>query len=114
MGNICQGNCDGDAALDDDDACPCNTQIQFTDFRNIQPIPMGENSYQQPDPVWEFKNEGKEIQQKLNSAPGIAIGSDQLGGVDFEGTFFVATQNDDDWIGVIFSFQVHISLSSYH
>ena len=110
MGNVCQDNCDGDAALDADDACSCNAQIQFTDFRNIQPIPMGENSYQQPDPVWEFKNEGKEIQQKLNSAPGIAIGSAKLAGLDFEGTFYVGPHSplDNDFIGIIFSFQVGI------
>ena len=65
----------------------------------------------QPPPVWEFRNGGKEIQQKVNSAPGVAIGSDQLGGVDFEGTFFVADRIDDDWIGVIFSFQVSIFLT---
>ena len=108
MGNICQGNCDGDAALDDDDACPCNAKIHAKDFRNIQSIAMGANAYSQPQPEWEFKDEGKEIQQKINSAPGVAIGSDQLGGVDFEGTFYVATHSDDDWIGAIFSFQVSI------
>ena len=75
---------------------------------------MGNNLDNQEAPVWEFRDEGKEIQQKLNSAPGIAIGSDQLGAVDYEGTFFVATHNDNDWIGAIFSFQVHIYLSSYH
>ena len=110
MGNVCQDNCDGDAALDADDACSCNAQIQFTDFRNIQPIPMGDNPWGQPDPVWEFKNGGKEIQQKVNSAPGVAIGSDKLGGVDYEGTFYVADQSDNDWIGAIFSFQVSLCL----
>ena len=72
---------------------------------------MGDNPWNQPDPVWEFKNGGKEIQQKINSAPGVAIGSDQLGGVDFEGTFFVADRGDNDYIGVVFSFQVSICLT---
>ena len=36
---------------------------------------------------------------------------DKLGGVDFERTFYVATQSDNDWIGAIFSFQVSICLT---
>ena len=50
-------------------------------------------------------NEGAEIQQTLNSDPGMAIGRDRLGGVDFEGTFFVNTHTDDDYVGFVFSYQ---------
>ena len=76
----------------------------------------------QPAPQWEFRNEGKEILQKTNSAPGIAIGSTQvadhyhltqvthpqMAGMDFEGTFYVGPHEllDNDFIGFIFSFQV--------
>ena len=74
----------------------------------------------QPAPQWEFRNEGKEILQKTNSAPGIAIGStqvtsclclkhfSQMAGMDFEGTFYVGPHEllDNDFIGFIFSFQV--------
>merc|ERR1712180_221323 len=76
-----------------------NANIQYTDFRTIQPISMGENSYGQAQPIWEFRNEGKEILQKLNSAPGVAIGADKLSGVDFQGTLYVSTKNTgNDWI----------------
>ena len=71
---------------------------------------MGENVYGQNHPVWEFKNEGKEIHQNINSAPGIAIGNAKLSSVDFEGTMFVANNWDYDYIGVIFSYQVFKSL----
>ena len=37
---------------------------------------------------------------------GIAIGADRLESVEFEGTIFVNTLSDNDWIGSIFSFQV--------
>merc|ERR1712180_498402 len=85
-----------------------NANIQYTDFRTIQPISMGENSYGQAQPIWEFRNEGKEILQKLNSAPGVAIGADKLSGVDFQGTLYVSTKNtDNDWI---FFYQNFINL----
>ena len=73
---------------------------------------MGENAWGQPQPQWEFRNDGKEILQKINSAPGIAIGSAQLSAVDFEGTIFVACCSDNDWIGSIFSFQVMSDMNS--
>ena len=37
---------------------------------------------------------------------GIAIGADRLESVEFEGTIFVNTKSDNDWIGSVFSFQV--------
>jgi len=104
-GDVCQDDCDGDGNPDDTDVCPCNNFIAATDFRGIQNFSLGQNSYNQPQPVWEFRDDGREILQKINSAPGIAIGVARLGGVEFEGTIFVNTYTDDDWIGSIFSFQ---------
>ena len=91
IGDICYRNFDGDSLKDEFDICPRNAKIDRTDFRAIQPIAMGENSYNQAQPQWEFRDEGKEIKQLINSAPGIAIDKARLAGVDFEGTFYVAT-----------------------
>ena len=59
----------------------------------------------QPPPKWEFI--GNEIQQKLNSAPGVVVWGDNLyGGIVYEGTFQCSDGGDRDWIGSVFSFQV--------
>jgi hypothetical protein len=58
-----------------------------------------------PEPKWEFRDEGKEIWQGLNSRAAVAIGKDRLSAVDFSGTIFVETDNDDDFVGFVFSFQ---------
>jgi len=104
VGDACQDDCDGDSLLDHEDACPCNGDITWTDFRNPTVLPAGANTWGQPEPVWQFNNEGKEIVQEINSSPGIAVGPSRLGAVDFKGTIWVACC-DNDWVGAIFSFQ---------
>ena len=106
VGDACTDDCDGDTVIDELDVCPCNGDIVSTDFRAMQLIDMGENSYSQPHPVWELKNEGKEIHQLINSAPGIGIGNAKLTSVEFEGTIYIDCCSDDDWLGSIFSYQV--------
>lgn len=61
--------------------------------------PEGES---QQDPNWVITNEGAEILQTLNSDPGLAVGYESFGGVDFEGTLFVDSMIDDDYVGFIF------------
>ena len=105
-GDVCDNDCDGDGIHDNEDVCPCNNYIDKTDFRAIQSINLGDNSYDQPPPQWEFRDEGKEIYQVLNSDPGVAIGDAKFSGVEYEGTMFVDCCLDNDWIGAVFSFQV--------
>ena len=59
----------------------------------------------QLDPQWIVKNNGAEIHQTLNIDPGIAVGDTLFGGVDYKGTYYVAQNFDDDFIGFIFSLQ---------
>ena len=65
-GDVCENDCDGDSINDDEDACPCNNDIVRTDFRGLMPVPLSTSS----TAVWEFRDEGKEIVQKINSSPG--------------------------------------------
>ena len=82
------------------------------DFRAIQPIDLCDSGclHGSQQPFWEFRDEGKEIWQALNSNAGIAIGDAMLSGVEFEGTFYVTNTGDNDHVGVVFSFQVKRNL----
>jgi len=101
VGDVCENDCDGDSVMDDEDACPCNNDIVRTDFRGLMPVPLTTSS----NAVWEFRDEGKEIVQKINSSPEVAVGKTRLSAMEFEGTMFVTANWDDDWIGSVFSFQ---------
>ena len=79
--------------------------ISKTDFTNLETIALDPHGTSQTDPKWEVSNNGTEVKQSLNSDPGLAIGQDNLEGVDFEGTLFVNTLSDDDYLGFVFSYQ---------
>ena len=49
-------------------------------------------------------NNGAEITQDLNSDPGVIVGDQKVEDVDYDGTFFINTPVDDDYVGVIFSY----------
>ena len=104
-GDQCHNDNDGDGSNNVQDNCPSNSRVSATDFNNFQTIALDPHGTSQIDPNWVILNKGAEILQTENSDPGLAIGQDRLGGVDFEGTFFVNTQNDDDYVGFVFSYQ---------
>ena len=55
-------------------------------------------------PIWEFRDQGKEIYQEVNSAAAVAIGTARLSSVDFSG-LTLTDDSDNDFIGFVFSFQ---------
>ncbi|XP_022920799.2 cartilage oligomeric matrix protein [Onthophagus taurus] len=104
-GDACSGDNDGDGVPDLIDTCPNNTHIHRTDFSTYQTVVLDPEGEAQKDPNWIIYNRGAEIVQTINSDPGLAVGYDSIGSVDFEGTFFVDTEIDDDYVGFIFSYQ---------
>ena len=104
-GDICQKDFDVDGTDDQFDTCPNNSKIYSTDFRTYQTVVLDPHGDSQIDPNWVIYNKGAEIVQTMNSDPGLAVGFNRFGGVDFEGTFFVDTEIDDDYVGFIFSYQ---------
>ena len=60
---------------------------------------------QTASPMWEFRDQGMEIWQGLNTRASVAVGSDRLSSMDFSGTFFVDDDSDNDWVGFLFGFQ---------
>ncbi|XP_022191511.2 cartilage oligomeric matrix protein [Nilaparvata lugens] len=105
VGDVCQDDYDLDKVPNNLDNCPNNSKIFSTDFRTYQTVALDPEGDSQNDPNWEIYNKGAEIVQTLNSDPGLAVGYHSFGGVDFEGTFFVDTEIDDDYVGFVFSYQ---------
>jgi len=101
----CLNDIDNDGIDNILDNCPNNTMITRTDFRTFQKVPLDPLGSSQKDPVWVIKNDGAEITQTENSDPGLFFGRDVFGGVDFEGTFYIEDTRDDDYAGVVFSYQ---------
>ncbi|XP_058820775.1 cartilage oligomeric matrix protein isoform X2 [Topomyia yanbarensis] len=105
IGDICEEDFDLDLIPNYLDNCPNNSKIFATDFRTYQTVVLDPEGDSQIDPNWVIYNKGAEIVQTQNSDPGLAVGYDAFGGVDFEGTFFIDTEIDDDYVGFIFSYQ---------
>lgn len=105
VGDVCEDDYDHDGQPNYLDNCPNNSKIFSTDFRTYQTVVLDPEGESQIDPNWVIYNKGAEIVQTQNSDPGLAVGYHSFGGVDFEGTFFVDTEIDDDYVGFIFSYQ---------
>ncbi|XP_077298566.1 cartilage oligomeric matrix protein-like [Arctopsyche grandis] len=105
VGDRCENDFDVDEVPNHLDNCPNNSKIWSTDFRTYQTVVLDPEGESQIDPNWVIYNKGAEIVQTMNSDPGLAVGYDSFNGVDFEGTFFVDTDVDDDYVGFIFSYQ---------
>lgn len=105
IGDACENDYDNDNIIDSDDVCPENGEISKIDFSQYQVIDIDPSNFAQMDPYWVVLNNGRELIQTTNNDPGIALGKKYFSGVDFSVTMHVNTDDDDDYIGLIFGFQ---------
>ena len=107
--NSGQEDFDGDGQGDSCDSDSSSTPV--TTFAGIESVNMGKNSFDttvgQPEPEWEFRNGGREIYQKINSAPFAALRTEEFEGIDYEGTIFVDPSTaDNDFVGAVWGYKV--------
>lgn len=102
----CRDDFDGDGIPDRYDICPENRFISSTNFTRFHTVILDPNGSVQDDPNWIITDNGKQIEQTINSDPGLAVGDERFDDIDFLGTLFVADkQADDDFVGFIFGYQ---------
>ncbi|XP_048584178.1 cartilage oligomeric matrix protein-like isoform X2 [Nematostella vectensis] len=104
-GDECQGDFDADGIPDVKDACPSDRNMQKTNFRRLQTLVLDNNNDRRKWPEWHVDQKGTAVRQTKDCDPSIAVGHERFRGVDFNGTMYVDTRYDDDFIGLVFSFQ---------
>ncbi|XP_069988557.1 thrombospondin-1-like [Penaeus vannamei] len=105
-GDACKRDFDGDGVEDASDNCIRNPTVHKTDFRSLQTVSLDHDHYIFP-PEWVVNDNGTEIHQTKSTDPVLAVGPHNLGNVDYEGTLYVTDHSDDDYVGIVFSYQTN-------
>ncbi|KAJ8963401.1 hypothetical protein NQ318_018880 [Aromia moschata] len=105
VGDECDIDLDFDEVDDTRDVCRSNSLITDTDFSVYQSVELDPAVDLEYVPIWQVHNKGKELRQLITSNPELAVGKAQFLGVDFEGTFYVDSDEDGNYVGFVFSYQ---------
>ncbi|CAH1786413.1 unnamed protein product [Owenia fusiformis] len=107
IGDVCTGDTDGDGVLDQYDACRNNKYINTTDFFHSTYIDLDPTAVNSIDPRWEIIHDGKEIRQLEDAVekPVMLISKASYETLDYSGTFYVRSDDKDNYIGFVFGYQ---------
>ncbi|XP_053385192.1 uncharacterized protein LOC123535922 isoform X1 [Mercenaria mercenaria] len=104
VGDDCETDADGDSVIDKNDTCPHNPAISTTSFSNHFTVDL-DPSVSADAPYWEVKDNGAEIQQTVHTwMPGMLIGEQAYGGVEYAGTWFTKHSSASDYFGCVFGY----------
>ncbi|CAL4122297.1 unnamed protein product [Meganyctiphanes norvegica] len=101
----CAEDFDGDGVPNIDDNCPFNPFISSSNFSVNHRVHLGIFTGGMPLADWIIRDGGKELEQTDNARASLLYGADKLSSVDYEGTFFVDFDRDDDYAGIVFGYQ---------
>ncbi|XP_071121963.1 uncharacterized protein [Mytilus edulis] len=104
VGDDCAVDADGDGMNDSNDTCPHNPNIFETSFNSYFTVDFYP-THSSTDPVWWVKAAGREIYQTAATGkPAALIGEQSYGSIEYSGTVYVRSTEDDNYVGFIFGY----------
>jgi hypothetical protein len=112
VGDVCQGDRDGDGTPDDQDAYPLNKEVtstkMFVNFNQSQEVQFAyedesSKTYKKFFPNW--LSQGTSATETKNADASALVGCQYCGNLNLEGKLRINTKQDDDLVGFVFALQ---------